>query len=434
MLYFRERMYYIVLIAVIHLSLVQKCASEDSGVYHLLKYEGRYKRHVDSYITPKGKLLNKSIAMKEERFTNTDKDDVIKDYHLYYNSTSFENGENYFIDLEQPERIPGSNVQMSKQMLLSNHNLALVPVRLKFSFPFYGNLANTVLVAAHGFVSIGPMFHSYINIVHYVAPLMADFKPFRDNSSFVLIASGDDIFIVQWKDFVLNGSDQKFNFEVILHKNGSIVFAYKKIPIPTDMLLNIKPNATTGIADGFILSYLIQIGRKLMYHNYVYSYHNVGIDLDKVKTNAAIKLDLLPNCVQLKNCSDCLDLKKSGVFICRWCERLQLCSDTFDWNRQDWIESGCRETSLSQQDQCQKQPPKNASEFSKTSGSVRSNVWIFVLVSVIILLLIFGVATFFYYAYSHPQSRPGMWLIENRPSRLFKKRTVSLEIHEDQLL
>ena len=39
---------------------------------------------------------------------------------------------------------------------------------------------------------------------------------------------------------------------------------------------------------------------------------------------------------------------------------------------------------------------------------------------------------FFVYAYLHPQSRSGMWLIEHRPGRMFQKSFA--KVPEEELL
>lgn len=57
--------------------------------------------------------------------------------------------------------------------------------KLKFEFPFYGNLIQNVTVATGGFIYTGDYVHSWLAATQYIAPLMANFDPSLSNSSFV---------------------------------------------------------------------------------------------------------------------------------------------------------------------------------------------------------------------------------------------------------
>lgn len=219
---------------------------------------------------------NPTLRLRRDVLNDTNKieTNVTHDNHRYYNSTFYRDGRQFFIDLTQP---------VSKDIVVIIHEKSSASYRkaykvdLGFDFPFYGNVINYIRVTTGGFINIGPRFHSYIHLVHYIAPLMADFNPSLSNNTSIYIGKSDSMLIVQWNNIMLNGSSNKtepFTFQVILNKNGTVIMAYKDIPVPLLKIRNTTHNVTVGFSDGFILTYSRRDRKgQLIVHNFIYSYH-----------------------------------------------------------------------------------------------------------------------------------------------------------------
>ena len=421
----------------------------------------------------KEQFVNSSVAVSEENEGNT-KTTVVEDHHKYYTSKYLASNNvstaSYFIDLSSGHAVRTSgfeDLEVSKMALLSEAYLKADTVKLKFPFHFYGNEINSVVVTTGGFLSVGPIFHAYTHAVHYVAPLMANFNPSKTSkkndtttsNSGILIGSGKDVFIVQWNELRLNktnpkskssiddessnNDEMKFTFQAILHRNGTIVFAYKDIPVLPSKLEDSLHNVTIGLADGLVLSFVYRKNNKFYYHNYIYSYHKVSLPLEKVSSGDAFVLDLQPTCIQQANCTTCLD-KSATSFNCKWCPKLQLCSDGIDWHRQAWIKYCAPFSPLESADRCGidgsstsgRRGGQGPMTKRKSRNGNNSKTLIYGIVGFTCVALFVGVAGFFYYAYTRPQSVPGMWLIEHRPSVVFRKARMmrSDKESDDQLL
>ena len=65
-----------------------------------------------------------------------------------------------------------------------------------------------------------------------------------------------------------------------------------------------------------------------------------------------------------------------------------------------------------------------------------STALIYGIVGFLVVSIVVGIVGFFYYAYTRPQSVPGMWLIEHRPSVVFRNARMmrSDKESDDQLL
>ena len=178
--------------------------------------------------------------------------------HRYYRSNFTESGEEYFIDLSNNEtKKRFDQFVIEEHSKLSNSYKKAYRVHLKFEFPYYGNMVDNVVVTTGGFINIGPVYHSYIHKVHYVAPLMCDFDPTGSNDTKVYIGSNNELFIVQWTDILLSYDNKnKFTFQAQLHKNGTIVMAYKNIPMsPIDIRNTSTLNVTVGLSDGYVFTF-----------------------------------------------------------------------------------------------------------------------------------------------------------------------------------
>ena len=366
----------------------------------------------------------------------------------YYKSFYIENGEQYFIDLSSNElkkRFDQFDVEeLSK---LSNSYRKAYHTHLKFSFPYYGHTVRNIVITSDGFMNIGSIYYTYAPMVHYVAPLMCDFNLIASNDTKVYIGSNNELFIVQWTDILLRyDNKRKFTFQSQLHKNGTIVMAYKDIPIsPIDIKNTSKLNVTVGLSNGFILTFkhIFSFSKKVIIHRYIYSNRRINFPLSKVKSNSAIKLDLLPSCLQFHTCDSCLNATNS---TCHWCPALRRCFDSYDRYRQSWLLAKCHDKALDISDKCSTTVPSvtkkniNHSESpvslitKKRNDDKRPSKGLLIggLIGVLLLILIICVIAFYVYAYLHPQSRSGMWLIEHRPGRIFQKRFA--KVPEEELI
>ena len=409
----------------------------------------------------KEKFVNSSVAARGENERNTE-NTVVEDHHKYYTSKYLANASAFsFVDLSSGHAVRSSgfeDLEVSKLTLLSGAYLKADTVKLKFPFHFYGNEIRSVVVTTGGFLSVGPIFHAYSHVVHYVAPLMANFNPSMTSnendtsSSGILIGSGKDVFIVQWNELRLNnthhdddGGDMKFTFQAILHSNGTIVFAYKDIPMSPSKLENSIHNVTIGLADGLVLSYVYRKDDKFYFHNYIYSYHKVALPLEKASNGGVFVLDLQPTCVQQNNCTTCLD-KSATQFTCKWCPKLQLCSDGIDWHRQAWLKYCAGHSSADSSRRCFDPDGTDSSTsgrrrtkgMTKRKSSDRNNTGALIggIIGFLCLAGLLALLGFLYYAYTRPQSTPGMWLIEHRPSVVFRKARMMRndKDSDDQLL
>ena len=95
------------------------------------------------------------------------------------------------------------------------------------------------------------------------------------------IGINKEAFIVQWTDISLSYENKsKFTFQAQLHKNGTIVMAYKNIPIsPIHIKNTSKLNVTVGLSNGFILTFkhIIPFSKKVINHRYIYSNQKIKL-------------------------------------------------------------------------------------------------------------------------------------------------------------
>jgi len=350
--------------------------------------------------------------------------------HRYYLSRYYPHGVGrHFVDLSKDEARRDLKVEKHAQLSSSYKKAFRIPIG--FHFPFYGNFVDNIVVTTGGFINIGPRFHSFVHRVHYVAPLMADFNPSRSNKSVVYIGKGEHVVIVQWNDFVLNGRqhmDKTFTFQVALHKNGTVIMAYKDIPVaPSDIsVARGDIGVIAGFSDGFIITYTRhdRARLRLVVHNLIYSYHKVNLPLTTIRTGAVYNLTLLPNCITFTTCTGCLqESRRVTNFSCRWCNKLKQCSDSLDWNRQNWLRHCRGAASLRNPAQCAVTKLRKESQHAGPHGGGGNTVGIIIGMFVFVLLCL--AAAVFMYAYTHPLSKVGMFLIENRrPWKRFQNNNV----------
>jgi hypothetical protein len=139
---------------------------------------------------------------------------------------------------------------------------------------------------------------------------------------------------------------------------------------------------------------------------------------------------MFKNCIQLKTCDECS--KGIGQFNCLWCPVLKRCSDTFDRFRQEWFESSCPTNFTNKNNLICKTDKSIYDQFKldkNTFDSLNSvstynepdyfkSVMIGLFTTIVISMIVTFLA-WIMYAYRHPTSPSGIWIIENRPRRLF---------------
>ncbi|KAH3806313.1 hypothetical protein DPMN_134632, partial [Dreissena polymorpha] len=119
-----------------------------------------------------------------------------------------------------------------------------------------------------------------------------------------------------------------FQFQVILHMNGSIVFVYKQLPLPVYNISDVNHSVKVGLETPF--------GKK---RRTIYEYHRVLLNTSDIREGTVVILHPLPTCNQYSECESCVNSKIG--FTCKWCGVINRCSDSVDWYRQEWLDQGC---------------------------------------------------------------------------------------------
>ncbi|XP_027057351.1 plexin domain-containing protein 2-like [Pocillopora damicornis] len=337
-------------------------------------------------------------------------------HHKYYVSQIINSGKDYWVDVQ-------GNPDHEEHYKLSDSYLLRKPYPLKFKFPYYGHLLDSVVLTTGGFLYMDVHDTRLMTQVQYLAPLMAYFNPHLDKDSKVLTLHDESKLTVQWNQVHLhnNKSAGPFTFQCTLHKNGTIWFAYQAIPVDVAKIPHLPYHPVrVGIADAFV----IEVKRGQVRYRYFYIYSTINITMEKVGNNVAVIIKPQLSCVSAQSCSLCMKRTEQSNFTCQWCPELNRCSDGVDRHRADWDAKNC---------------PKNAvKELTKeckantigTTGSRRSHekkgIGAGAIVAIcFVLVLIIGVAAWCMYAYRYPTSKSGLFLIEasRRPRELFKSRS-----------
>uniref|UniRef100_K1R4B8 Plexin domain-containing protein 2 n=1 Tax=Magallana gigas TaxID=29159 RepID=K1R4B8_MAGGI len=172
----------------------------------------------------------------------------------------------------------------------------------------------------------------------------------------------------------------------------------------------------------------------------IYEYHRVEVDFTRIQSNSVVILEPLTTCNIAKDCFTCLS--QDDNFDCKWCQKVRRCSDGIDWLRQEWRDQGCEIQGFDQLSRCgmtstssvpwtTKRPTDSIQpdcSSSRSNCSYResqkgaSNATIAgVVVAVLILVLLIVGGVWFFYAYTHPTSASGQWMINHRPSEMKAK-------------
>ncbi|XP_050418614.2 plexin domain-containing protein 2 isoform X2 [Patella vulgata] len=395
--------------------------------------------------TPQTKTTAKTDVKKDSTSspiqTTTPISKIIEDDHSYYQSKVLPNSINeHWIDLPTTKQ----------HKTLSKSHRTAVTIDLNFPFRFYGHNITNVTVATGGFLYTSPFLHQWLTATQYIAPLMANFDTRISNASGVYYDNSGDRFVVQWKSVQLQDQNDTnpFEFEVILSSDGVIKFLYKTIPLAVSSISDSSHPVKIGLSDAFYIdTYLQQYGIR---RRTIYEYHRVAFTTDKVKSGTVIILSPLPTCNTISDCGECI-IHQNVKFQCNWCERVERCSDGIDWHRQSWLEKGCKDLDNNKK-QCPaktpvmstttqnvpmsttKQIPSTTTKVTFTTRAAGDHDTVIandsasagfpvaaVIAIIFILILIIALGVWLFYAYTHPTSTSGMWLLENRPSRMKEK-------------
>ncbi|XP_048027655.1 plexin domain-containing protein 1 isoform X2 [Megalobrama amblycephala] len=258
-----------------------------------------------------------SIDMLPDNMTQ-----VVEDSQRYYSWHSFGPGDKrtqeLWVNLDSVHQGP-----VRVHTILSNTHRQASRVALTFNFPFYGHQVRQIT-----------------------------------------IATGGDIFVVQWDKVRLKDRETEgaFTFQTVLYGNGTIVFSYKDVPLPVEKINSTEHPVKVGLSDAFmaLLSSLQSPDAK---RQTIYEYHRVEVDTTKIVNNSAFEFSPLPTCLQHTTCEQCLQSNLTSG--CGWCNILKRCSDGIDRYRQEWLDYRCsQEAKGTCDDYSQGGPESSISPFS----------------------------------------------------------------------
>jgi len=307
----------------------------------------------------KSQLANKTLPDKSIDGTDDTGDGIHPDSHKYYVGHFVADGGSW-VDLD---KLNHSIVKEHKMLSKSYRRAATVP--LSFEFPFYGHNVTNITIATGGFLYTGDYVHAWLAATQYIAPLMANFDTSQNDQAKIRYADNSTALIVEWekvhlkaRDTVsgqsseLDGAVSPFSFQVVLHSNGDIVFAYKVIPVEMDRIGDKEHPVKVGLSDAYIIDRTIFFVRRKT----IYEYHRMDMKEHKIKNNSAIYFKALPTCISKADCQSCVNTEvetevendtsvystKHGKNLgCMWCPDINRCSDGMDRLRQTWLKRRC---------------------------------------------------------------------------------------------
>ncbi|XP_063403742.1 plexin domain-containing protein 2-like [Mytilus trossulus] len=377
-------------------------------------------------------LVYKEHEIVKRQSAPPDNETTITDTHDYYTSRIISDpDEAYWNELEGH----------TKHTLSNDHHLRYSFVTVSFQFPFYGHLMNRFAITTQGFLYMSTFTHPDLDwaFTHYIAPLMGNFDTIG-NDSHILYKDDGHSFVIEWRNVELNDQPEKgaYTYQATLFENGTILLAYKSIP-DTNISGQEWP-VKVGISDAYYYDREFYFGG---YIRYIVKYHDIKINVTDLGDNTAVVLDPLPTCNQARTCEDCTSLNIG--FNCSWCHAVSRCSDGIDRHMQAWENNGCANNGFDTLDKCtippttiqsttttkptttrmlqttiaspRKQPQSDAVRSSDSSNSAVIAIPIVLFVVIIVVLL----GVWIFYARTHPNTRSGIWLIENSPRRIKEK-------------
>ncbi|XP_068670735.1 plexin domain-containing protein 2-like isoform X1 [Montipora foliosa] len=378
-----------------------------------------------------------------ETSCNTHQNCTEKINHRYYTSEVIRDGQKYWRDIEGH---PNTTVHSG----LSDQFLGSQRLLLSFKFLYYGHYLDSVVLTTGGFLYMDVHDTTLMKDVQYVAPLMAYFNPKLHAHSKVLTLDDGKQLTVQWLNVSLHNKTDvgPFNFQCTLHENGTIWFAYKQIPVPVESLPDQSYHPVrVGISDAFVVYYRRRFPPVFFRVFYIYS--QVNITKRSVFNGSAAVLHPLPSCVLGDSCAECMRLDQTTNFNCQWCPITNRCSDGADRYRAEWEIRGCSSVSVRNisDERCVAGRPTTTA-FTQTRNNIESSstttattalagtitavkrqqsqdkgIGAGAIVAIfIVLVLVISVVAWCFYAYRHPTSKSGLFLIDisRRPSELFK--------------
>jgi len=397
---------------------------------------------------------NESWKLTEE--AGFEANDNNKEDHKYYMAEKVPIDDRHpYIDLDKMNRTNPNIVKEHPMLSRSYRRAATIP--LKFRFPFYGHDVRNITIATGGFLYTGDYVHSWLAATQYIAPLMANFDTSSSTNSKIRYADNGTALIVEWLNVKIQnrlagasptsngnlqdgnslGDQETYQFQVILHNTGDIVFAYKNIPTSIELLEDTEHPVKVGLSDAYIIDRTIFFVRRKT----IYEYHRINKMKDEIMSNTAIWFRAQPTCNLKKKCGDCVQLK------CSWCKKENRCSDGMDRLRQNWLMSRCDEHNAKTEQQCtlddgpedfkdynhgnknhahdiighmgeQNWRTDSSNEVGKERITAKGNYEQATITTIsIVALLALSVMVWFVYAYFFPHTWSGQLLIKYRPSR-----------------
>ncbi|XP_068742965.1 plexin domain-containing protein 1-like isoform X6 [Montipora capricornis] len=236
---------------------------------------------------------------------------------------------------------------------LSSNNRAIGVVKLPFKFPFYGHYVTNATLTTGGFINLGISKSRQVAKFQYVAPLMAHFNPSLNITSTVHHFTDGNEFIIQWSNVILDNDPEGQLFRTF------------------------------------------------------YTYDAVHINQSWVINNAAVIFRPKASCITAGTCEECAKRRESTEFNCTWCQKINRCSDGFDRHRPEWLSSGCISSGKYQVERCFSQESQIVSE-----GKQDLEPWMIAVICAGAVLL-FACIAWLVYAFTHPNSRSGLCLIQH---------------------
>ncbi|XP_028822969.1 plexin domain-containing protein 1 isoform X2 [Denticeps clupeoides] len=372
---------------------------------------------------------------------------VVADAHKYYSWRSFSaavdrHTKDLWTDLSAIQQS-----QVRVHGILSNTHRQAARVPLSFDFPFYGHYLRQITIATGGFIFTGEITHRMLTATQYIAPLMANFDPSFSKNSTVRYLDNGRMFVVQWDKVRLQGreSEGSFTFQAALHRNGTIVFCYRDIPLLVEKINSTEHPVKVGLSDAF-MALLSSPQSPDSKRRTIYEYHRVEVDTTKITNDSAFEFSPLPTCLQHTSCESCLN--SNLTTNCGWCNTLQRCSDGIDRHRQEWLDYGCSEeakkgscedygqdSSMGPFSEAPKATPSSAARphrpvtedtLTGTPGPPEHTAIIAGVVAALVLL-VFLTLLAVYYINTHPTVAPPFYLMQRRttnywPSMKFRNQ------------
>lgn len=163
-----------------------------------------------------------------------DRADARKGAELIYNSGGPDDFGYHWIDSDEPggpafNWIDISGVGTKISGMGTNNNVGFFPIG--FIFPFYGNQFSMFRFCSNGFISFTSSSYDYSNdpipnqsVFDLIAPFW-DYLYFDSNSSAYYHNDGEKL-IIQYNNVQKNYTSERNTFEILLYRDGTIVFQY----------------------------------------------------------------------------------------------------------------------------------------------------------------------------------------------------------------